>query len=49
VVLILSRWERLQNGKHVADAYDRLAPSLAATLLIEIITRWFEEGLPEAP
>lgn len=39
----------VQNGRHVADAYDRLAPSLAATLLIEVITRWFEEGLRESP
>ena len=39
----------VQNGKRVADTYDRLAPSLAATLLIEVIIRWFKEGLAEAP
>ena len=33
----------------VADAYDRLAPSLAATLMIEIIIRWFEHGSEESP
>jgi AcrR family transcriptional regulator len=39
----------IQNGKHVADAYDRLAPALAASLLIEIIIRWFEQDRPETP
>ncbi len=39
----------IQNGKHVADAYDRLAPALAASLLIEVIVRWFEQGRPETP
>jgi AcrR family transcriptional regulator len=39
----------VRNGKQVADAYDRLAPTLAATLLIEVITRWFDHGRPEAP
>ena len=39
----------VENGKHVADAYDRLAPTLAARLLIEIITRWLEEGILETP
>ncbi len=39
----------IQNGKHVADAYDRLAPALAASLLIEVIIRWFEQGRPETP
>jgi AcrR family transcriptional regulator len=39
----------VQNGKQVAVAYDKLAPSLAAILLIEIITRWFEQSKPEAP
>ena len=39
----------IQNGKHVANAYDRLAPELAASLLIEIIIRWFEQGRPETP
>ncbi|GHO42428.1 TetR/AcrR family transcriptional regulator [Ktedonospora formicarum] len=39
----------VQNGRQVADSYDRLAPSLAATLLIEMITRWFEDDLREPP
>lgn len=39
----------IQNGKHVADADDRLAPALAASLLIEVIIRWFEQGRPEMP
>jgi AcrR family transcriptional regulator len=39
----------VQNGKHVANAYGRLAPALAASLLIEIIIRWFEQGRPETP
>src|SRR5579859_562338 len=39
----------IQNGKHVADSYDRLAPALAASLLIEVIIRWFEQGRPETP
>lgn len=39
----------VQNGKQVAVAYDKLAPSLAALLLIEVITRWFEQSTPEAP
>jgi hypothetical protein len=33
---------RAQNGKRAADASDWLVLSLAATLLIEVITRWFE-------
>lgn len=37
------------NGKHVANAYSRLAPALTASLLIEIIIRWFEQGRPETP
>jgi AcrR family transcriptional regulator len=39
----------VQNGKRVAETYDRLAPSLAATLVMEVITRWFEEGLEDPP
>ena len=39
----------IQNGKHVANAYSRLAPALTASLLIEIIIRWFEQGRPETP
>ena len=39
----------VQHGKQVAVAYDRLAPSLSASLLIEIITRWLEQSQPEAP
>jgi hypothetical protein len=39
----------VQNGKRVARTYDRLAPSLAAKLVIEVIIRWFEEGLGDPP
>lgn len=39
----------IQNGKHVANACGRLAPALAASLLVEIIIRWFEQGRPETP
>lgn len=39
----------VQNGKHVADAYESLAPTLAASLLIEVIIRWFEQGRSETP
>src|SRR6266700_5590908 len=39
----------VQHGKQVAIAYDRLAPELSASLLIEIITRWLEQSQPEAP
>src|SRR6266704_123860 len=34
----------VQHGKQVAIAYDRLAPELSASLLIEIITRWLEQS-----
>ena len=39
----------IQNGKQVAVAYNRLAPSLTASLLIEIIARWLEQSQPETP
>jgi AcrR family transcriptional regulator len=39
----------IQHGQQVAVAYNRLAPSLTASLLIEIITRWLEQSQPEAP
>jgi AcrR family transcriptional regulator len=39
----------VRNGKRVADSYDRLAPALAASMLIEVITRWLEQGRPESP